>query len=1014
MKSSKGVILLFLGLFFKTFTQVYWLELEIESLLYDYAADLLREQTRIDINGSFVTEIKNTTDCTLYEKDKTCSCMLGYTWGEDMCKNGQCCQHNCTQNVNNTAVCLPESRVSITGFTMLNESCAVLCDPSKKGTPLYQKENEQITKKLVGSYSILKYFDSLIINGYRSGSLIVEYTVLLMDSVLPEDLENVVKTLNNSKLLTTGLIAITSPQGPVDIGSSPDITCCPLKNLVNAAGLEKVKWFLINGQNTSTDITSGKEATLTTSGSTDTVNLRNISGSWKGTIKCVYTKGFIEHTASTELDIALLPEIQAMSNPQFPDCRDKNDRKEIVIQCKISQDDENYNVTWDTDLTIEKLGTDQWGKLYKVKAIIYCATAKETVNVTCIFTNNRANVKKTRTQNVEIPIIHYNSKFCKDGDGWSITKNNYEAQIPCENNAVGLKRRNCTEEVWGTIISSCVNADLHDIQQKVEMLNKGIGYIKNTGDALFKEIQQSTTVETFISFANINASVVIFKAMNDVSKQQSNQWNDTIMPHFVSSISNALNETKSWINPETKNTDLSVSYLKAVEEIISNSNLTSDNLHDFENVKLALCSDSKGAHCGAFNASVKPDNRVVVAGFRNLHEILPHYNGNDKLETTILSVTSVNNANENNSISVQMTFDYSKKRLRNHKMYCVFWDENNTKWSSDGCEWGGAEKSELCTCKHNSAFTILMSKTAETLPYMEELTYAGLGVSIVSLVLCLIIEFLVWDTVVKSDISNFRHVALVNICLCLLFAHCAFLVSSDPKAIPVHWCSILTIIKHFFFLAVFFWMLCLSVVLLHQMIFVFDQLRKKVFLLLSVTVGYVCPLICVVTTIITFENAKEGEYYDKNTCWLIYQGMLKGSIFSFVVPALTIVIVNLFTLVVVILKIATPTVSESKARDHKDVARSMIKTIVFLTPVLGVTWILGIFVLDLDLTQKPFAQIVGYLFTSINSLQGFLILLTNCLGEKKVCDALQKRFKFKQSVKSKNESSTKMTSAAMK
>lgn len=62
------------------------------------------------------------------------------------------------------------------------------------------------------------------------------------------------------------------------------------------------------------------------------------------------------------------------------------------------------------------------------------------------------------------------------------------------------------------------------------MLDKGIGFIKNDADKLFSEIQHSTTVETFSSFANINMSVVIFRKMNNVSIQQLNRWNDTIMP----------------------------------------------------------------------------------------------------------------------------------------------------------------------------------------------------------------------------------------------------------------------------------------------------------------------------------------------------------------------------------------------------------------------------------------------------------------------------------------------------
>lgn len=443
--------------------------------------------------------------------------------------------------------------------------------------------------------------------------------------------------------------------------------------------------------------------------------------------------------------------------------------------------------------------------------------------------------------------------------------------------------------------------------------------------------------------------------------------------------------------------------------MVSNTNLSSNAHQKCKNVELQLCNGS----CNSFNDSVTTDSGVIVVGFRNLYEILPQNNPENAIpETTILSVTTVNNASVT---KVDLRFNYSKSRLPNHEMYCVFWNETLSAWSTEGCEWGGVDKAELCTCDHNSAFTILMSKYEVTLPYMEILTYVGLGISIVSLVLCLIIEILVWDTVVKSDISNFRHVAIFNICLCLLFAHCGFLASAEPKKIPL-WCNIITLVKHFFFLAVFFWMLCLSFVILHQIIFVFDHLRKRVFWGLSITLGYVCPILCVATTYITFENGKAGRYYSTKTCWLIYEGTLKGSIYAFILPVGTIVFINLFTLAVVIMKIVTPTVSEAKARDEKDVAKSMIKTIVFLSPILGITWIFGFFIMDLDLTEKPWAQIVNYTFTVLNSLQvrvkhqtlyllmysygvhscmyfkisycillqGFFILLTNCFGEKKV------------------------------
>ncbi len=69
----------------------------------------------------------------------------------------------------------------------------------------------------------------------------------------------------------------------------------------------------------------------------------------------MYKKGSIELTASTELDIALLPEIQAMSKPQFPDCRNKIEETVVEIECKISDDKEKYNVTWNSDITFTKL-----------------------------------------------------------------------------------------------------------------------------------------------------------------------------------------------------------------------------------------------------------------------------------------------------------------------------------------------------------------------------------------------------------------------------------------------------------------------------------------------------------------------------------------------------------------------------------------------------------------------------------------------------------------------------------
>lgn len=65
-------------------------------------------------------------DCTLKEKEKICLCMPGYKWSEDMCKNHGCCNNSCTLNLNDIAVCLPETRGRVlfdmgTGFHHKNK-----------------------------------------------------------------------------------------------------------------------------------------------------------------------------------------------------------------------------------------------------------------------------------------------------------------------------------------------------------------------------------------------------------------------------------------------------------------------------------------------------------------------------------------------------------------------------------------------------------------------------------------------------------------------------------------------------------------------------------------------------------------------------------------------------------------------------------------------------------------------------------------------------------------------------
>uniref|UniRef100_A0A3Q2GNM2 G-protein coupled receptors family 2 profile 2 domain-containing protein n=1 Tax=Cyprinodon variegatus TaxID=28743 RepID=A0A3Q2GNM2_CYPVA len=222
--------------------------------------------------------------------------------------------------------------------------------------------------------------------------------------------------------------------------------------------------------------------------------------------------------------------------------------------------------------------------------------------------------------------------------------------------------------------------------------------------------------------------------------------------------------------------------------------------------------------------------------------------------------------------------------------------------------------------------------------------------------------------------SYLRHTAHVNISLCLLIADLCFLASSQPKGISDLWCRTSVVLKHFCFLAMFFWMFCLSATLLHRAVFLFHKVSKKNYLRFSLLIGYVCPLLIVFITFLTNNGGAEGMYYSKDSCWLVYAGLFKGSIFTFIIPVGVIVFINIFSMLVVIMKLISHHAEISKktdisAEEEKAAAKTVLRTVVLLTPIFGVTWIFGFAMLALDLTSGDIAYAVNYIFNLLNGFQ---------------------------------------------
>lgn len=238
---------------------------------------------------------------------------------------------------------------------------------------------------------------------------------------------------------------------------------------------------------------------------------------------------------------------------------------------------------------------------------------------------------------------------------------------------------------------------------------------------------------------------------------------------------------------------------------------------------------------------------------------------------------------------------------------------------------------------------MLMSPSvpSSVVPVVKWITYIGLGISIASLILCLIIESLFWKQTKRSQTSYTRNICLVNIALSLLIADVWFIVAATmgTSVSPSGVCVAAVFFTHFFYLAVFFWMLALGILLAYRIILVFHHMAVTTMVAIGFCLGYGCPLLI---SIITLAVTQPSNSYRRNdVCWLNWSDKSKP-LLAFVVPALAIVAVNLVVVLLVLRTLWRPAVGERVNQDDKATAIRMGRSLLVLTPLLGLTWGFGI------------------------------------------------------------------------
>ncbi|XP_025959830.2 adhesion G-protein coupled receptor G1 isoform X1 [Dromaius novaehollandiae] len=323
---------------------------------------------------------------------------------------------------------------------------------------------------------------------------------------------------------------------------------------------------------------------------------------------------------------------------------------------------------------------------------------------------------------------------------------------------------------------------------------------------------------------------------------------------------------------------------------------------------------------------------------------------------------------------VVLTF-FHNQLPRNVTPLCVFWQEDTTtnfgNWNSYGCTTVKGDIQTDCRCNHLTYFAVLMVSSPEITyihrDYLSIITYIGCLISALAS-LCTII-FLYFRSKQRDQITSMHiHMNLLGaiFLLDLSFLISELLASTSSEAI----CRFGGLILHFSLLSCLTWMGIEGYNLYRLVIEVFNAYHNH-FLLKLCLVGWGLPFFCVM--LIFFANwtnygpfsipvyeSISGKSTSATICWItspLIHNVVNLGFFSLV-----------FLFNSVMLGAMVREILRQNKKGHKF---KHVLALFGLSVLLGIPWALVFF----SFTSGVFRLVSLYIFTIINSLQGFLIFL---------------------------------------
>ncbi|XP_029515546.2 adhesion G-protein coupled receptor G4-like [Oncorhynchus nerka] len=376
--------------------------------------------------------------------------------------------------------------------------------------------------------------------------------------------------------------------------------------------------------------------------------------------------------------------------------------------------------------------------------------------------------------------------------------------------------------------------------------------------------------------------------------------------------------------------------------------------------------------------------------FYGIQELFKDPATNWTLNSYVVSA-SVNNSNVSNLRDpVVVTLRHLKLKEKNDKVECVYWDfqKNNGSggWDSNGCETLPiiSAYQTTCQCYHLTHFGVLLDVSRTPIGEADQeiltvISYLGCGVSSIFLGISLL-TYVVFEKL-RSD---YPSKILINLSVALLGLNLVFLLDSWLSSFGSYGLCISTAATlHYFLLASFTWMGLEAIHMYFALVKVFN-VYVPLYIHKFCALGWGIPLV-IVSMVLAVEKDAYGNVLSEASldslqgsepfCWMQSNVFFYVTVVSFV---LLVLVFNVVVFIVVLVQIRHMHTNKPAATGNKRCAMHDLRAVASLTFLLGLTWPIAFF------TWGPARVPILYLFSVLNSLQGFFIFVFHCLMKENV------------------------------